>query len=230
MLNEIDQLDCKGSWFDNVKRVADGGILIVDTGSDDGTKEFFEEKMKEYKDKIVFLTDDIILRRGYGPARNHLRQTSIQFFPHAHWCCYLDADERIDPRDFHTFKFLKDYLAVNYDVIAFPRLNRLNKHTNETKVDYHVHPDYQSRMTRLQSKLRYIRKLHKQIIDFSGVYAQLTNPKIHHFHRSTDPVKRDYIGKVCAKLHMEDDEYGHTYPEHHKEAHYRELLEKEGLK
>jgi len=216
MFNEIDQVE---SWYANMCDIADGGILIVDTGSTDGTKEFFESK-----DNVVFITDDIILREGYGPARNHLRGMSIQHFPEAHWMIYLDADERIMKEDYHTLRFLKEYLIDQFDVIALPRLNRLDKNTLDTKVDFHVHPDYQARMTRLYAPITYIRKLHEQIVGYNQIYAELTNPKIHHFHRSTSEEKRDYIGKVCAKLHLEDDEHGHTYPEHHKEAHYRELF------
>ena len=221
MFNEIDQVE---EWYSNMCQIADAGILIVDTGSTDGTREFFESK-----DNVVFITDDIILREGYGPARNHLREMSLKHFPECHWVLYLDADERIMEEDFHTLRFLKEYLNEEFDVIALPRLNRLNKDTLDTKVDFHVHPDYQARMTRIASELRYIRKLHEQIVGHNKIYAELANPKIHHFHRSTDQKKRDYIGKVCAKLHAEDADYGGTYPEHHKEAYYRELLEKEGL-
>ena len=225
MFNEIDQVE---EWFANMVQIADAGILIVDTGSTDGTDDFFEEKEDDGYD-VVYIRDDIILREGYGPARNHLREMSRQHFPTAHWMIYLDADERILEEDFHTLRFLKEYLNEEFDVIALPRLNRLNKDTMDTKVDYHLHPDYQARMTRLNSPVQYIRKLHEQIVGHKRIYAELGNPKIHHFHRSTDKQKRDYIGKVCAKLHMEDQDYGDTYPEHHKEAYYRELLEKEGL-
>ncbi len=222
MYNEIDQVE---EWFKNVMQIADAGILIVDTGSTDGTDKFFMEKDAP----VVCITDDIIQREGYGPARNHLRLLSKQFFPQAHWMVYLDADERVDPKESHKLRFLKEYLADDYDVLAWPRLNRLSKDTDETKVNYMVAPDYQARMTRLDSPVRYIRKLHEQIVGFRGIFAELTNPKIHHHHRSTDAKKRDFIGKLCAKLHMEDDEHGNSYPEHHKEAHYRELLKKEGL-
>jgi glycosyltransferase involved in cell wall biosynthesis len=221
MFNEIDQVE---SWYDNMVKIADGGILIVDTGSDDGTKEFFEGK-----EDVVFITDDIILREGYGNSRNHLRAMSRKHYPDAHWMIYLDGDERIMQDDFHKLRFLKDYLIPEYDVIALPRLNRLDKDTTATKNDYMIAPDYQARMTRLGSHLHYIRKLHENIVDYNKMYAQLNNPKIHHFHRSTDQKKRDYIGKMCAKLHTEDEEWGKSYPEHHKEAYYRDLLEKEGL-
>ena len=223
MFNEIDQVE---SWLENVRQIADAGIVIVDTGSTDGTREFFESKANSY---LKYIIDDIIVREGYGPARNHLRQQSLLHFPRAHWCLYLDADERIEEEDFHNLRFLKDYLIEDYDVIALPRLNRLNKFDHSTKYDFRINPDYQARMTRLNSPLRYVRKLHEQLTGHKKIYAELTNPKIHHFHRSTDQKKRDFIGKLCAKLHSEDAEHGNTYLEHHKEAHYRKLLEKEGL-
>lgn len=223
--NEISQ--CAG-WYNNMIQIADGGILIVDTGSDDGTREFFEKKIEEGA-PVVFITDDIIIRCGYGDARNHLREMTREHFPESHWMVYLDFDERIMEEDFHTLRFLKEYLIDDYDVVALPRLNRLNKDTLETKSDVHIHPDYQTRMTRLNSPMQYIRKLHEQVVGHNKMFVSLTNPKIHHFHRSTDQKKRDFIGKLCQKLHMEDASYGDTYPEHHKSAYYKELLEKEGL-
>lgn len=219
--NEVDQVE---EWYENMCQIADLGILIVDNGSTDGTREFYESK-----DNVVYIVDDIILREGYGPARNHLRQMTKEHFPKAHWMIYLDADERIMEEDFHSLRFLKDYLVSKFDVIALPRLNRLSKTDDRTKVDFHIQPDFQARMSRLYTNVHYIRKLHEQVTNFGGIYGELTNPKIHHFHRTTSKEKRDYIGKVCAKLHMEDKAHGHTYPEHHKEAYYRDLLEKEGL-
>jgi len=110
MFNEIDHVE---DWYANMCQIADAGILIVDTGSTDGTREFFESK-----DNVVFITDDIILREGYGPARNHLREMSKKHFPESHWMIYLDADERLLEEDFHTLRFLKEYLEEEYDVIA----------------------------------------------------------------------------------------------------------------
>jgi len=223
--NEISQ--CAG-WYDNMIQIADGGILIVDTGSDDGTKEFFEKKIEEGA-PVVFITDDIILREGYGNSRNHLREMTRIHYPESHWCFYLDFDERIMQEDFHKLRFLKDYLIPEYDVIALPRLNRLDKDTMATKNDYMVAPDYQARMTRLGSNLSYIRKLHEQIVDYNKMYAQLNNPKIHHFHRSTDQKKRDYIGRLCSKLHAEDEAWGKTYGPHHKEEFYYKQYQEIGL-
>jgi len=224
LYNEISQLDCEDSWYDNVKQIADGGILVVDTGSDDGTIEFFKSKPD-----VVLIISSIIIDEGYGPARNHLRAMARKHFPKSHWLLYLDGDERIMKEDFHKLRFLKEYLNDEYDVIALPRLNRLSKNTTKTKVDYHINPDYQARMTRLSSPLRYVRKLHEQLTGYNKVFAELTNPKIHHFHRSTSEDKRNYIGKLCQKLQAEDTEWGETYMEHHKSTYYKTLLEKEGL-
>ena len=222
MFNEIDQVQ---EWYDNMREIADAGILIVDTGSTDGSREFFEERANSY---LKYVVDDIILREGYGPARNHLRLLSRQFFPRAHWMVYLDFDERMEKEDFHNLRFLKDYLNEAYDIVALPRLNRLSRDNDLTKYDFRINPDYQARMTRLDAPVQYIRKIHEQIVG-GRIFAELTNPKIHHHHRSTSKEKRDYIGKVCVMLHDADNEFKHTVPDHHKADHYRELLKKEGL-
>lgn len=221
MYNEIDQLQ---GWFENFSQIADGGIVIVDTGSQDGTQEFCRDH------GAVVIEDDIIRREGYGPARNHLRAMSRKHFPDAEWMAYFDADERIDEEEFHQFHYLKDYLQDFCDVIALPRIDWMDLERTRFAKDWRVYPDYQARMSRLNCPIKYIRRLHEQITNHKQVYARLTNPKINHFHRSAGQEKRDEIGKLCAKLHMEDTEHGHTVPEHHKEAMYRELYLKEGLK
>lgn len=219
MLNERSQLE---GWLETVEPIADGGIFVVDGGSTDGTKEFLEEN------HILVITDNIIQREGYGPARNHLREMARLHFPEADWLFYIDADERIDSEDHHQLRYMKDYLIDKYDVIAFPRIDWMDLERTTAAKDWRANPDFQGRMSRLDSPLQYVRILHEQIMDSSGVYANLNNPKINHFHRSAGKEKRDYIGMVCAMLHKKDTEYGHTYPEHHKEAYYRKMLEERG--
>lgn len=221
MYNEIEQLP---AWFANFRQIADGGILIVDTGSTDGTIEYAREN------GAIVVVDDVIRREGYGPARNHLRALSRRYFQDAEWMAYFDADERIDEEEFHQLRYLKDYLTDICDVVAFPRIDWMNDERTEWAKDWRVYPDYQARMSRLNCPIFYIRKLHEQVTQHKQIYARLTNPKINHFHRSAGQEKRDEIGKLCAKLHMEDKEHGHTVPEHHKEKMYRELYLKEGLK
>ena len=218
MLNEIEQLP---RWFDWAKKMAHG-ILIVDTGSTDGTVEYAKNC------GAVVIVDDIIQREGYGPARNQLRALTRIHFPNADWMAYFDADETVSEKDFHIWAFLRDYLDPKFDVIAFPRIDWFDFEMTKAANDFHFQPDYQARMTRLNSGVEYYRKLHEMIRNYTGVFNKTTNPKINHFHRAIQ-TKRDFIGKLCAKLHMEDKEFGHTLGEHPKEAHYRELYLREGL-
>jgi len=221
MYNEIAQLP---EWFSFAQEIADSGILIVDSGSNDGTIEF----CKKQKNTVV-VVNNTIRQEGYGPARTELRELAKKHFPDAHWIVYFDADERVEPSDFHKLRFLKDYLIDNYDVVAFPRIDWLDTSMTKMAKDYHVQPDWQARMSRLHAPVVYVRRLHEQITGYRNIYCNINSPKIHHFHRSAGKEKRDLVGKLCAKLHMEDTEFGHTYPEHHKEKLYRNLYISEGL-
>lgn len=225
MLNEAHQLD---EWFDFVTKIADGGVLIVDGDSTDGSKEKYQ-KYAEGNKKFAVVVDNIIQREGYGPARNHLRECAKHFFPDAHWLIYLDGDERILESDFHSLRFLKDNLDTRFDVIALPRIDWIDREMTKAAKSVFVNPDWQARMTRLSSPLTYVRRLHEQVQNFIGIYTDIYSPKINHFHRSTTQEKRDFVGRLCSKLHSEDSEYGHTYPKHHKEAMYREQYLKDGL-
>jgi glycosyltransferase involved in cell wall biosynthesis len=223
MLNERHQLD---EWFPMVQEIADGGIVIVDSGSNDGAESFFVDKKDKNGHPVVFITSNIIKEEGYGPARTNLRDISKLCFPKASWCLILDGDERILPCDFHTLRFLKDYLEPNWDVIALPRIDWRDKEMTQAAKDVYANPDWQGRMTRLDSPLKYVRRLHEQIADFRAIYAELENPKIHHFHRTTSQEVRDRVGILCTIL-RDKDEFKDTYPAHHKEAYYRELMRKE---
>ena len=241
MLNEIDMLrGMEGKledWYTNFSRIADGGIIIVDDGSTDGTLEYFRELGALIIDEagqvggenpdLIVVVDNIIQREGYGPARNHLRSLVKQHFPEAGWFAFFDADERIDEAEAHYFRHMKDTLIDDFDVIGFPRIDW--KPDGTMAKEYTVNPDWQARMSRMSSPIRYVRKLHEQITGHRQIFTNIENPKINHFHRIATAEKRNHVGKVCAYLHGKDEEYGKTYPEHHKEAHYRELIKKEGL-
>lgn len=219
MWNEMDQLP---AWLENVKQFSDGGILIVDSGSTDGSIDY------ACRNGAIVVVDDIIQREGYSAARMQLRELAKLHFPDAHWTMLLDADERIEPRFQHIFRWIKDYLTDDYDVIAFPRIDWRDEERISAVNDIMVGPDWQARMVRYSSPVKYVRKLHEQIMGHKAIFADLYNPPIDHFHRSAVN-KRDIVGKLCAKLHREDKEFGHTYPEHPKEAEYRDRFDKEGL-
>lgn len=218
MKNEIKQLP---RWFEWVKKVADGGILIVDTFSTDGTVEYAQQQ------GAIVVSDDIIIREGYGPARNQLRELAKKYFSDAEWLAYFDGDETISEKEFHILRWIKDYLIDDFDVVAFPRIDWHNIEMTKSENDFRFAPDWQARMTRLNSPVQYFRRLHEQVTGFKRIYCNLTTPKINHFHRAIQD-KRDAIGKICAYLHAKD-EYGHTYPKHPKEDYYAELFQKEGL-
>ena len=209
-------------WYNCFSQIADGGMVIVDTFSTDGTAEFFKEK------GVIVVQSNIIRDEGYGVARNNLRDLARRYFPSSHWAAFFDADEDIDEKEFHTLRWIKDYLIPEYDVVAFPRIDWFDYEKTKANNDYRIAPDWQARMTRLDSPLKYIRKLHEQVTQYRAIYTNLVTPKLNHYHRAVEE-KRDDIGKLCSKLHMEDTEYGSTYPENPKEKHYRELYLKEGL-
>ena len=225
MFQEADQMDRWWGWVSAAREVGVvDGVLIVDSGSVDGTPDRCREE------GAVVVTDDIIQREGYGPARNQLRGLARESFEGVHWVAYFDADEVVDEAEFHVWRFLKDYLnEERFDVVAFPRIDWMDDERTASDNDYHVKPDWQARMTRVDSPIEYYRRVHEQVRMFRGIYSDTRNPKINHFHRSAGQDRRDLIGRLCAKLHMEDSEYGHEVPEHHKEAYYREQLLKKGL-
>ena len=219
MYNERPRLE---RWFSWVEKIADAGIIIVDSGSTDGTIEFCQKK------GAIVIVAPIIREQGYGPARNHLRQMSREHFPSAHWCVYFDADEDIDEKEFHILRWTKDYLIPEYDVVAFPRIDWFDYEKTKSANDFRYAPDWQARMTRLNSPIRYVRKLHEQVTQYKAIYTNLMTPKINHYHRAVQD-KRDDIGKLCSFLHSKDIEHGHTYPKHPKEDFYFKKYQEEGL-
>lgn len=223
MRNEIKQVE---QWYNCFSKIADGGILIVDTFSTDGTFEFFQSKPN-----VVVIQRSTIIDEGYGPARTELRELTKKHFPDSSYCAYFDADENLDESEFHIFRWIKDYLEFDYDVIAFPRIDWYDREKSKAANDYRYAPDWQARMTRLDSPIEYVRKLHEQVTGHKAIYCNLTTPKINHFHRDASvKEKREVVGLLCAKLHMEDNEFGATYPVHPSEQKYREQYLKEGLK
>lgn len=219
MKNEASQLG--DGWIENMKQIADQIIVVLGDSKDDS-----EKILKE--NGVIVVNSNIIIEKGYGPARNHLREMARSFYPESRWCVYFDADERIIGKDIHLLRHIGEDLIDEYDVVAFPRIDWHDREMTKAEKDWHVYPDFQARMTRLDSSLKYIRRLHEQLTDYKAIYCELTNPKINHFHQNRSQEKTDSVGKMCAYLHN-IDEMKDTYPKHHKEDYYYELYKKEGL-
>lgn len=218
--DEAEQLP---KWFDNLRRLPVEAIVIIDSGSSDNSVQYAKDR------GALVVEDDIFIREGAAAARNML-MTRIRKHCHgAQWMLMLDADERILAEDYHRLRFLKDYLSEEYDAVMFPRVDWLDNEMNRASVDYHAHPDWQARMLRLDGDIHFVRKLHECIRGEKQSFFSLRNPKIHHFHQATSRQKRDAVGKLYAKLHREDTDWGHTYGKHPKEDYYYQRYLTEGL-
>lgn len=221
MKNEASQLDTPDSWIADMKRITNQ-IIVVLGDSTDNSEQILKDK------GVIVVNSNIITEEGYGSARNHLRKMATKFFPHATWNAYFDADERILGKDIHRLRHIGEDLSDDYDVVAFPRIDWSDREMTKAQKDWHVYPDFQARMTRLDRPIRYIRRLHEQLTGHKAIYCELTNPRINHFHQNRSQEKTDSIGKMCAYLHS-IDEMGNSYPKHHKEDMYYALYKKEGL-
>jgi len=222
MKNEIDQLSAPDSWIDNMKQITNQIVVVL------GDSKDASERILKDNDVIV-VNSNIITEEGYGPARNHLRDMARKFFPEAEWNVYTDADERFFGKDIHQMRHIAEDLSEDFDVVAFPRIDWSNKEMTKAQKDYHVYPDWQARMTRLDSPLKYVRILHEQLEGHKAIYCDLTNPKLHHFHQDRTQEKTDSVGRLCSYLHSIDKVYGKTYPKHPKEEMYYQQYLKEGL-
>jgi len=209
--NEIDNLP---EWFPMAKAISDTPILIVDSGSTDGTIEYC------LREGAVVIVDDMIVREGCGFSRNYLRSATKRFFPSSYWLLFLDGDERIE--DAEALGRLKNMVDNNVDVIAFPRVEWYNKEKTEKALSFVV---YHGRMTKLESPVRYIRKI--RVIPCN--YTKLFNSsiKMDHFHFCAPPEKRRHANKLWSKLYFEDPKRN-SYNDP-LSVKYREIYLKEGL-
>ncbi|MBP5309888.1 MAG: glycosyltransferase family 2 protein, partial [Lachnospiraceae bacterium] len=91
-------------------------IIVVDTGSDDGTKDI----AKKYTDKIY----DFAWTGSFSDARNYSFSLA--------GCDYIycaDADEELDEENIKKFKELKDTLLPEIEIVQMYYCNQLENNT-----------------------------------------------------------------------------------------------------
>ena len=91
-------------------------IIVVDTGSDDGTKDI----AKKFTDKIY----DFAWTGSFSDARNYSFSLA--------GCDYIycaDADEELDEENIKKFKELKDTLLPEIEIVQMYYCNQLENNT-----------------------------------------------------------------------------------------------------
>ncbi len=99
-------LKCHAQFFDEV--------VIVDTGSKDGTREFLEEAVSKFSNLKVLDQK----WQGYANARNHSIEKATQKY-----VLNLDADELIEPKDFENLKIIMPETNSKYYKFCFLDIN-----------------------------------------------------------------------------------------------------------
>jgi len=167
--NEIRTLE---NMIRSVMPIA-GEIIIVDTGSTDGTKEIARTLATRYLEKEM--TD-------FGDIRNYTLEQAT--FP---WILMLDADETILPHDLNR---LIELTAIEeHDIWYLPRhqWDNLEMHPNSPRteeMERETYPDYQGRLIKNTGNIYFFGKVHEQAGGYisRGIPEDLDNaPHIQHF-------------------------------------------------
>ena len=145
-------------------------IIVVDSGSDDGTVEICRELGAK-----VFVHADW---PGFGPQKNR----ALSYASHE-WVFAIDADERVTPE---LASQLKSAMRGEYDGYFVPRLSQFCG-----KFIHHCgwYPDYVLRLFK-RSHARFSDDVvHEQVI-LSGRSAKLRSPLLHYTYLNRADVER----------------------------------------
>lgn len=136
-------------------------IVIVDTGSTDGTLEY----AKSITDRVyqVGFTD-------FGKIRTLTAHLASQS-----WVLMLDADETLSNPE-----SLKILTGGGYDAYAFPRKRWLDLEMKD-QTELEAYPDWQVRLFRNNKSYIWKRELHEYFHGAAVYHADL-GPSINHFH------------------------------------------------
>jgi len=181
--------------FNCVSSVVDE-IIIVDTGSTDGTQELCR-KLGAY----VYQIDGV---PGYGPMR-----TLTAALARTDWVLFLDGDERMLPQDVGK---LKSLAQTQYDLIWMPRQHyRAWDMSICENPDIKEYADWQPRFYRNNRKIHFVRKVHENVRGAENPLMDFSNPVIRHFGFLKSDERLKMIKDMCDRLYRSDDEHAESY-------------------
>lgn len=194
-MNTLDERSNLRAVFNCVSKIVDE-IIVVDTGSTDGTQELARKLGAR-----VYQIDGV---PGYGEMRTltvHLARTD--------WALILDGDERMDLQDVCK---LPELAKSDNDLIWLPRQHyRSWDRSMCENPDIRQYADWQARFVRVKPSIYWVRKVHEQIRGVSKDYRDYANPVIRHFGWLKTDARKQMIVDMCNRLHKEDEEYRDTY-------------------
>lgn len=175
-------------------------IIVVDTGSTDGTQELAR--------KLGARVYQINGVPGYGEMR-----TLTVHLAKSEWALILDGDERMDKPDIYKLKELSK-TKMDYDLISLPRQHyRAWDRSICENPDIKLYADWQCRFVKVKPSIYWVRKVHEQIrgIAVGKELRDLGNPVIRHFGWLKTPERLKLVVDMCNRLYKEDTENKDTY-------------------
>ena len=143
MKNEISHVE---AWLDNVRGFAQE-IIVVDTGSTDGTREFLSKQ----SDVKVFYSE---WQHDFAQAKNVTLQEAT-----GDWLVFTDADECFyHPKNIIEYLRQLDKQSADMDVIFCP-IDNIDADSNNEIINSDVVP----RIIRNHVGIKYIGAVHEQL-------------------------------------------------------------------
>lgn len=153
MKNEISHVE---AWLDNVRCFAQE-IIVVDTGSTDGTNEFLAEQPNV---KLI----NYEWQHDFAQAKNMALQEAT-----GDWLVFTDADECFyQPENIIEYLGKLDRQSANIDVIFCP-IDNIDADSNNEIINSDVVP----RIIRNHVGIKYIGAVHEQLTKGSGPWQNI---------------------------------------------------------
>lgn len=163
-------------------------IIIVDTGSDDGTKEI----AKRYTNKVY----DFVWVNDFSAARNFSFEKATMEYIYV-----ADADEVIDSENQTKFQQLKAALLPEVEIVQMLYTNQLLHNTT-----YNYDTEYRPKLYKRVRTFQWVDPLHEYVAlepviydsDIKIIHKPLSNHAKRDFHIFQNTIKRS--GRLSKKL------------------------------